>query len=324
MKKTILIYLFVICSLSTYAGKFATISAVVNGYSGRVVDFEFIDNPDNNMSYPYKEGKKMEFEIEIDEPSLLKINAWIWVIVSPGDNLNLDIHYNGKKYKTTQFSGTKNAVLLNQTIRDMRNSRIEIHYKMNPMAALVTQVSSEDYCKMTLEQWAKEKAMLETIKDKVEPFAYNYIYSELEGIFMSNFVKYPYMASDVFKKPLEETIPNGYWTALTDYKLRDDAASLKSFTYMGWLLEYPKYMKALDAHKTGMTNSNFNADLKNGYDELVAFYKDNLLDSALYVYLYNALVQQKDFDLVESLINDYIEKYNKNKSYKDSLLSMFQ
>lgn len=324
MKKIILVFILMICSVMSYAGKIATISATVDGYSGKVVDFEFIDNPDNNMSYPYTEAKKMEFEVELEEPSLLKINAWIWVIISPGDNLHLAIHYNGKKYKTAEFSGTEKAVLLNETIRDMRNSRVAIHYKMNPMAALVTQVSAEKYYQMTLEQWNKEKAMMESIKEKVDSFAYNYIYSELEGIFMSNLVKYPYMAADVFKKSLDECIPDGYWKALADYKLRDDEASLKSFTYLGWLLEYPRYIKALEAHDKGESIVYFNTGLQEGYDAIVSFYDDKLLDSALYVYLYNALSQQKEFELVESLINDYIEKYNKNKHYKDSLMSMFQ
>ncbi len=325
MKKIYLLFLITLFAFCSQANEPATISAIINGYSGEVINFEFIDNPDNNMSYTYREGNPMVFEVDLDEPSLLKINAWIWLIVSPGDDINLDIQYDGTSYKTAEITGTEKAVLLNETIRDMRNSRIAIHYKMNPMAALVTLVSPKDYYQMTLEQWEKEKTMLEAIKADVDPFAYHYIYSELEGTFMSNLVKYPYMASDVLKKPLEESFPKGYWEVLNDYQLRDDVASLKSFTYLGWLLEYMRYVEAREAHKQNKPFNYFSADLQKDYNSIISFYEDTLLDSALYVYLYNVISQQhNDFELVELLTREYVEKYNIRKDYKEALLNMLQ
>ena len=143
-----------IFAFATQAGEPATISATVDGYSGRIIDFEFIDNPENNNSYTYREGNLMEFDVELDEPSLLKINAWVWLIVSPGDKIHIDIHYEGTSYKTAEITGTEKAVLLNETIHDMRFTRLTKSYKMNPMAALVTLVSSDKYYQMTLDQWA--------------------------------------------------------------------------------------------------------------------------------------------------------------------------
>lgn len=325
MNKIYLLVLMTIFAIATQAVEPATISATVDGYSGRAINFEFIDNPDNNNSYTYREGNLMEFDVELDEPSLLKINAWVWLIVSPGDQIHLDIHYEGTSYKTAEIRGTEKAVLLNETIRDMRSSRLTKGYKMNPMAALVTLVPSDEYYQMTLVQWAEEKAMLEAIKADVDPFAYHYIYSELEGTFMSNLVKYPYMASDVLKKPLEESFPKGYWEVLNDYQLRDDVASLKSFTYLGWLLEYMRYVEAREAHKQNKPFNYFSADLQKDYNSIISFYEDTLLDSALYVYLYSVISQQhNDFEVVEQLTKDYIEKYNKNSTYKESLLNMLQ
>lgn len=324
MKKIYLLVLMVVFAFAAKAGEPATISATIDGYTGSVVNFEFIDNPDNNMSYPYREGNTMGFDVELDEPSLLKINAWIWVIVSPGDEIHLDIHYEGTLYKTSEFSGTEKAVLLNKTINEMRNSRVAIRYKMNPLAALVTLITPEDYYKMTFDQWTKEKAMLEEIKPEVDPFAYHYIYSELEGTFLSNLVKYPYLAADYLKKPLEECISEGYWDVLNDYKLRTDAGSLKSFSYLGWLLEYQKYMEAREAHSQNKPYTYFTMDLQEGYDSLVSFYEGDLLDSALYVYLYNAITGQRDFDLVEQLTRDYAEKYSNNEFHKESLLEMLK
>ena len=324
MKNIYILVLLLVCTFATQAGEPATITATVDGYSGKVVDFEFIDNPDNNMSYPYRESNLMGFDVELDEPSLLKINSWIWLIVSPGDEIHIDIHYEGTKYEAAEITGNEKAVLLNETIRDMRNSRVGVRYKMNPNAALVTLVTPENYYNMTLDQWAKEKSMLEEIKSEVDPFAYNYIYSELEGSFMSNLVVYPYLAAGYLKKPLEECISVGYWDVFKDYKLRDDAASLKSFTYLGWLLDYQKYMESLEAHKQNKPFAFYTMDLQKGFDSLISFYEGDLLDSALYVYLYNAITGQRDFELVESLTKEYAEKYSKNDFYKKSLLEMLQ
>ena len=324
MKKIFFLLLMVVFTCSIYADGTATISAVVDGYKGRVVDFEFIDNPDNNMSYSYTDGKRMEFDVELNEPSLLKINAWIWVLVSPGDDINVNIHYEGTTYKTAESTGTPKAGLLNETIRDMRNSRMAVRSKLNSLAALATLVAPEIYYQTSLDQWAKEKGMLEAIKSKVDSFAYNYIYSEHEGTFMSNWVNYPYLSAGYSKKPLEECIPAGYWDVLNDYQLRSDTGSLKSFTYLSWILDYQKYVEAREAHRQNKPYMYYDMDLQRGFDSLLSFYKGDLLDGALYIYLYNAITRQQNFELVESLTKQYVEKYNKNELYKETLLEMLQ
>ena len=91
--------------LGVQAQKTAKISAVANGYAGKVIDFEFVDNTKNNMSFPYADNKRMEFEVELKEPSLLKINVWLWVMVCPGDEIDLNILYEGKNYKSVEFKG---------------------------------------------------------------------------------------------------------------------------------------------------------------------------------------------------------------------------
>ena len=42
------------------------------GYSGKIIDFEFIDNIANNQQFPFKDNQLMEFEVELKEPSLIK------------------------------------------------------------------------------------------------------------------------------------------------------------------------------------------------------------------------------------------------------------
>ena len=48
------------------------------------------------MQFPYVSEQRMEFEVELKEPALVKINLWLWLIVCPGDEIHADIHYSGK------------------------------------------------------------------------------------------------------------------------------------------------------------------------------------------------------------------------------------
>lgn len=322
MKFVLTVWLGCLLACAAVAQKTARISAVVNGYNGKVVDFEFIDNPGNNMQYPYADGKRMEFEVELKEPSLMKINRWVWVMVCPGDEIHAEVACDGKNVKTTRFSGSEQAVLLNQTVQDARDSRIGIHYKMNPLAAVVTLTPVEKYYNMSREQWKKESGMLEAVRDKVSPEGYNYIYSELEGIFLANLVNYPFIDADVNKKAQAE-LPADYWNVLDGYQIRSDKASLKSFSYLNWLLAYKEYCDRRTARQTGGT-FRYESDLQKGFDGLTAFYQGEVLDAVLYAYLHNAVTKQQDFEKVSRLTKIYYKKYNHTKTYKTALQEMMK
>lgn len=304
------------------AQKIAKISAVADGYSGRVIDFEFVDNPDNNMQFPYVSGRRMEFEVELKEPALVKVNQWIWLMVSPGDEIHADIHYDGKNYRTAEFDGTPSAVALNEAIRDGRNHRVAGRYKTNPLAAVVTQVSAEEYYAETQANWKKEQELLEAVRTRVNPFAYEYVYAELEGMYLSNLVKYPYIVSEVAKKDIVDCIPDGYWHVLDGYRVRTSKAALKSFAYRSWLLDYKEYNDKLKANQAGQ-EWKYARDLQRSYDGLAEFYEGDVRDAALYILFYNAISsRQYDFGLIEKLCKDYFRKYNRNRNYRMELTEM--
>ena len=233
MKKILVTMLVCLLFAGVQAQKTAKISATAVGYTGKVVDFEFIDNPANNQQFPFKDNQLMEFEVELKEPSLMKVNAWLWMIVCPGDEIEMAIQFQGKNYKHVEFQGTPSAVALNSAIRDGRMVRINDHYKTNPLAAVVTQVPAKTYYEACLRNWKKEQEILEGVRGKVDEFAFNYIYAELEGMYMDNLVKYPFIVSDVNKKPLQECTPEGYWSILDNYQIKSYKASLKSYAYIG-------------------------------------------------------------------------------------------
>ena len=251
MKKILVCMLVCLFCAGVQAQKTAKIKATAVGYTGKVIDFEFIDNTANNQQFPFKDNQLMEFEVELKEPGLMKVNAWLWMIVCPGDEIEMAIQFQGKNYKHVEFKGTPAAVTLNSAIRDGRMVRINDHYKTNPLAAVVTQVPVQTYYDACLRNWKKEQEILEGIRDKVDPFAFNYIHAELEGMYLDNLVKYPFIVSDVNKKPLQECTPKGYWEALDGYQVKSDKASLKSYAYIGWLIDYLEYREKCEARKHG-------------------------------------------------------------------------
>mgnify|MGYP000002993527 FL=1 len=321
MKKILVTMLVCLLFAGVQAQKTAKISATAVGYTGKVVDFEFIDNPANNQQFPFKDNQLMEFEVELKEPSLMKVNAWLWMIVCPGDEIEMAIQFQGKNYKHVEFQGTPSAVALNSAIRDGRMVRINDHYKTNPLAAVVTQVPAKTYYEACLRNWKKEQEILEGVRGKVDEFAFNYIYAELEGMYMDNLVKYPFIVSDVNKKPLQECTPEGYWSILDNYQIKSDKASLKSYAYIGWLIDYLEYQERREAYKAGKEDSPA-GNMEELYNKLAKAYEGDTRDAVLYLFLYNAISGQKDFDVIKKLSKDYFKKYNKDKRFKKELTEM--
>ena len=295
MKKILVCMLVCLFCAGVQAQKTAKIKATAVGYTGKVIDFEFIDNTANNQQFPFKDNQLMEFEVELKEPGLMKVNAWLWMIVCPGDEIEMAIQFQGKNYKHVEFKGTPADVTLNSAIRDGRMVRINDHYKTNPLAAVVTQVPVQTYYDACLRNWKKEQEILEGIRDKVDPFAFNYIHAELEGMYLDNLVKYPFIVSDVNKKPLQECI--------------------------GWLIDYLEYREKCEARKAGKEYKPA-GNMEEMYEKLSKVYEGDVRDAVLYLFLYNAISKQQDFDVIKTLSKDYFKKYNKNKKFKKELTEM--
>ena len=67
-----------------------------------------------------------------------------------------------------------------------------------------------------------------------------------------------------------------------------------------------------------------NRKLEEEYADLAGFYDGSLRDAALFVFLYNVIVKNGDFDRIDKLKKDYLKKYNKNKEYKKILAQIMK
>lgn len=319
MKKIYIALFILLATLALQAQKTAKISATVKGYNGKVVDFEFMNQDDCNQQFPYKEGAEMAFETELDGLNLMKVNAYIWICVRPGDQIHADILYRGRNYQTAEFSGTPEMVIANNVIRDMRNYRIANDYKMNPLAAIVTQVSLSDYYKATKKELENELPMLEARKNEIPADVYAYLYAEHQSLLLSNLILCPGM----FGQGKPTVYPEGYWNILDNYTLSEDKSALESRSYMAFLPTYKMYMQMKAAHDKG-TEYMPNTTITEEYKDIAAFYNGILRENALFVFLYNQIVNGGDFDELEPLVKEYGKKYTKNKYFKNTLTNMMQ
>ena len=320
--KGILILLLLACAWPTMAkekGKQTYVSMEVYGYQGRSIYFDFMEKNDANVDCPYKEGQLMEVTANLDDITMLNVNMWVNMCLQPGDSLHAKVTYEGRNYTAVEYSGTPQAVLIANTLHRIRMHRREVRYKANLPAALVVLTDPIAYHQASLDEWRAEKAILNEIKAEIPERVYNYLLSELDAIFLPNLIMYPYACAAYQKKELKDCIADDYWTALDDYQLRDDEASLRNRNYMSFLPSYAKYEIC---KRNGCDPATFKTSQsrESEYEELAGFYEGALRDAALFVIIYNGLVGDgRDFELCRNLSKDYLKKYNISKEYKQIL-----
>lgn len=316
---------FMLCvTAGLFAQRKTSVSVTMSGYHGKVVDFEFVEDGGLNQQFGYVDNNPMSFEVSLRGVSLMKINNWVWVLLSAGDKLQAKIDYEDGRYRHAEFTGTPSAVSVNEAIQEMRNLRMQDDgYKMNPLAAIATQTTVADYYQRTLKEWKEELDLLRAQEKSVRPEAYAYIYSEIEGILLSNLVRYPHIYADVFKKNLSDCLPDDYWTVLDGYELRGDKASLRSRSYISFLLDYKEYYEGREAVRQQVEYCPY-PDMKSEYESIVSFYKGQLQECALFVFLYNKIVRGQHFQEIEPLVADYLKNYNRDKTFRKMLSEMMQ
>ena len=325
MKQLFFILLAAVCCWGgqvVQAQKVTSVNAVIKGYTGKVVDFEFMNQEALNQQFPYKESQEMSFEVKLKDISLMKVNAWIWVWLRPGDQLQAEIWYDGQNYKTARFTGTPELVKANEVVRDMRDLRISRDYKMNTLAAIVVQVPMLDYYKATQKELTDELALLEAKKSEIPGDLYACIYAEHEALLLSNLIRCPETYAQV-KRAADVTYPEGYWNILDNYKLTENEDALKSQVYMSFLLTYKDYMRKKEAHDKGIEYVS-NKTMKTEYQDIASFYEGVLRENALFVFLYNQIVRGEDMNELEKLIKDFQKKYAKNKEFRKILTDIMQ
>lgn len=301
----------------------AIVTAEIYGYQKDMVYFDFREKDGINMEFPYREGQRMEFMVNLDDITTMVLNTFIEVYLQPGDSVHVKVTYNGRNYDRVEFSGTPEAVAINSKVHETELLQRERRYKTNIPAMLVILVDAREFHKATLREWKDELAIIEQVKDQIHPRVYRMAISQIEGTLLNNLITYPYASSEMHRKKLEDCMADDYWTALDGYQLRDDEASLRSRAYMCMLSPYKEYMRMKAARAAG---KEYKApkSLEEQYRDIADFYNGSLRDAALFVFLYDSLAAGKDFNTLDKLVQNYFKKYNKEKEYKQILTQVMQ
>ena len=96
---------------------------------------------------------------------------------------------------------------------------------------------------------------------------------------------------------------------------------MEGYAYTGWLVDYLEYQERREAHKAGKEYK-MAGSMEELYNKLATAYEGDTRDAVLYLFLYNAISGQKDFDVIKKLSKDYFKNYNKNKKFKKELTEM--
>lgn len=316
MKKLVLALVFGCLIHGAQAEQLSRISAEISGFSGKEVMFWFVEEPGLTMRFPYVENQKMEFEVELTDITMLKINGLLSVCLQPGDSIHAKIVYKENVFETVAFSGSPQAVASAELLYGFGKMRSAREYKTTVPLALLMKTPVKAYYESSLKEWKEELALLQDVKEQFSEDCYHYLESEIDGVLLPNLLIYPYAYADALKQDIGQLLPEGYWTVLSDYRLRDDAGSLRNKTYLSFLTTYKAFM---NGKNTGAADYSKPRSIEKEFAELVAFYEGNLRDAALFSLLYNALLSSEEVKLVADLKKEYRKKYNINKKYKTIL-----
>lgn len=314
MKKLTLLTILFAATVGVAAAQgTATIRASFTGTDRDMIYFDFMEQPNSNMEFPYREGRVIEFDVQLDDITLMKINTFVLVVVQPGDQLDIEVEYEGRNYRNARFSGTSaQSVAASTVLNQIRAMRLSREYKTNMPAAMVIQTPADVFFQTSVQEWKDELDMLDQVRAELTPKVYNFVRSELDAIFIPNIISYP-----------GNTQQEGYWTALDGYRLRDDDASLRNHSYMGMLNTYMGYTLLKQAHDQG-TKPRTPESMEEHYARIAEFYDGKLRDAALMVFLYGALASGDDFEAAEALCNDYFANYNIDPRYRKMLNEVMQ
>ncbi len=317
MKSIFPVIVFCCLFLVVQAGKRTSVSVEVSGWKGNEIQFGFVEEPVLTMQFPYVEDQLIEFEVELTDITMMKINGWVAICLQPGDSIRAKVVYEGEVYKTVDYSGSPQAVVAATFLHQVREMRRERNYKSSGPAAWVTRIPVQTYYDATLKEWKDELALLEQVKGQLSEQLYSYLKSEVEGTLLPGLLVYPYAYADGTKQDIRQILPEGYGEVLDDYELREDDGSLRNRKYISFFTPYKAYMKS---KKAGTPEAfTLAGEMEQEYAEMAAFYGGKVRDAALFALLYDAILTAKDMKTVERLKKEYQKKYNVNKTYRTTL-----
>lgn len=322
MKKNLLIIIILLTSLcvTTNAQK-TTLSAHIDGYRRDMVYFDCVQTPAIGQEFHTNPGEEHIYSFDCDRLMCLTINGSAKVLLMPGDSLHVNINYNGKNISYIEYSGSERAVNNNILVNSVEKLKRNMRYKSQLIGCAALDIKPKKRIDDSRILQDKVNALIEKSNASLE--AKNYVKALTDHDVYMSFIEYPVMYASVRGVPIEKQDIGDYWNIAEGYTTRTDAEALNCPEYASLLMRYCLYVKEKEANKSG-EKYNAPTHFEDIYNEVASFYTEDQRDFALYTLLCNFIRNGKEIERADALYKDYIEKYNKDKFYKDILDMLLQ
>lgn len=323
-KFTFICVIFALFSLEkeAYAQK-TTLSAEVYGYQRDMIYFDCTQSPFIRQEFHTNPGEEHLYSFETDKLVSILINGNTEVLMLPGDSLHVVVRYEGKVVQSIEFTGTAQAVNQSRLLWDISQLKRDMRYKSQLLASAVVDVKPKDRIADSRILLGKVEKMLKSAEGQISAEASEYIMASVESAVYMSFMEYPVMYADIRKLPIDQQEIGDYWSIMDGYTLRNDEASLRCPAYSSLLMRYCSYINAKRAHEKGLEYKQPNR-FEDIYKELAEFYTGAQRDVVLFTLINNFIRGGKEIERTDSIMEDYKNKYNKNKEYLQILDSFLQ
>lgn len=316
-----LFFAFVLAAALPAKADDAVLSAQIYGYRRDMVYFDCVQTPLVSQEFYTNPGEEHLYKFECDGLVCMLINSSVKVLLQPGDSLHVDIHYEGRAVSSIEFTGSEQAVNNNILVNSVEQLKRKMRYKNQLLGCVALDIKPK--ARIDDSRTLQEKVNLLLEGSKATEEAKNYVRALIDYDVYLSFMEYPVMYASTRGLALEQQEIGDYWEIMSGFEPRSDAQALSAPEYASLLMRYAFYVNEKKAKEQGKVYE-MPTRFEGMYSEFAAFYDGAQRDFVLYTLLCNFIKNGQEIERADALYKDYIEKYNKNSSYKAILDTLLQ
>ena len=153
----------------------------------------------------------------------------------------------------------------------------------------------------------------------------DYILAETDAAVYLSFMEYPVMYEDTRKVPIDQQEIGDYWSLMYNFSLLSTSSAMRCPEYASMLMYYCFYSNKKTARSRGEQYT-MPRSFEETFDQLAQFapFDDRQRSFVLYTLLTNYVRNAKDIDKIDSYVQQYLSRYNKDQEQADILESLLQ
>lgn len=308
---------------SAQTAKRTVLSAEIYGYQQEMVYFDCVQTPQIRQEFYSNPGEEHVYAFETEDFICMLINGKTRVLLQPGDSLHVNLQYEGRNVQHIEYSGSEQAVRDNRALQGLEALKRDMRYKSQLLGCAALDVKPKDRISDSRTLLERARGMVDASDSQLSEAAKSYILADVESDVYMSLMEYPVMYASIRHLPVEQQEIGDYWKLMEGYSIRTDKASLLNPSYISLMMRYCFYDNEKKAHEAGEKYA-MPTRFEGMYEALASFYTDDARDAVLYNLICNFIRAGKEIERVDSILEDYKKKYNKNPQYIQILDSLLQ